>query len=182
MKKIILSLFSLIFLLGAILKPEAIFASNGHIEKQSKHLEYYWSGNDQDLYLNIDLFPGLVFGEKYHTINRENDQECEVFCKPIEGQVVLSSEGHQLQEISIIVQVMNTNNPNEVNFKITIKSFYEGVNKEGQEISVKRQWTREGRLNNPSLDVTQTPEFFTINDEGNKGVVNFKTLLPYKKK
>ncbi len=145
------------------------------------YLTYSWNGNEEDLYLNIKIENRLEFSDQYTTIKTKNGQGigCEIVCKPVLGSPILSSEGHELQEIKFTVILNNIHNPNQVFSTITKKTFYKGVNEKGQPVSKTSESKKESTLNNPAIDFTQRPVFSTINDSSNEGVISFKNSFPY---
>ncbi len=139
-----------------------------------KHVTFYWDGNEEELYFNIDLSTELEFPSKYNQVTFTNGQGCEFICKPLQNTTILSSDGNKLEEIIVSINITNQNNPNKIDYTAVFKSLYKG-NKTSSIITD----TYEGVLKNPSVDLTQEPVFF-LNDDGlKKGVVSFKNAFPY---
>lgn len=144
-----------------------------------KHLTYFWDGDEEELYLNINLANGLEFLNEYTTLKTKNGQGCEIVCKPNLAGTVFSSKGHELQEIIFAVVLSNIDNPNKVSYKITTKSFYKGTNEEGHLVSITSESVDTCVLKNPAIDLNQRPVFFTCDNSLNEGVISFMNSFPY---
>jgi hypothetical protein len=179
MKKFFIALFALLILFGGLhstfLFADATQYDMGHLN----HFDYFWSGDDEDLCFNINLAKGLQFNKRYYVIEMNNGQGCELTFYPLEGSSVLSSKGYFLQKASLIVEVKNGDEPNQVLFRIISKSSYSGMDEEGKYVTVTDQFMRKGSVKNPSLDLTHNPSFFTINEALNQGMISFKNSFPY---
>lgn len=179
MNKILLTLFLLIAATGSVLKPETVFSATSYDINDMNSLEYFWSGDDEELYLNINLSEGLQFSGTYQTIAMTQGQGCEVTFSPIEGTQIFSDDGDLLQNLTLIVELLNQENPNEVYYSVIWQYNYQGINEKGVEVTGKKQFKREGVLVNPAVDLSQDPIFFLIRDELNHGVISFKNSFPY---
>jgi len=151
----------------------ATFFGCAHATEETEHLSYYWSGDEDDLDLYIKLQDGLEFLDEYTTTNYYNGACCELVIKPIPGVVVLSEEGVELTKIKFKVIVLNTDNPHRVICKIFINNCYNGIfSYKTKEIST------EIVLHTPSIDTTEQPVFYLLEDSFNERVVTFKNLFP----
>ncbi len=179
MQRLFHTLFLIIASICCTLNSERVFAAE--LNKNSPNLfESHWSGDEEELYLNINISNELQFEGTYTTMKMKNGQGCEIAFTPLEGHNIISPKGHQLQKITLLAEVYNNpNNLNEVNFKITSKSFYKGTDNTGKAISVTEQLSRSGILKNPAIDLTQAPVFFTLAEELNTGVISFKNAFLY---
>lgn len=167
----------------ALLLAFSVFLGSNQLlaSEIEQHLTYFWSGNEEDLYLNINLSNEIEFPGNYTTFKTKNGQGqgCEIICKPAQIGTVFSSKGHELNEIKLTVILNNVDNPNKVAYTTITKSSYKGVNEEGLLVSTTSESKREGILNNPAIDLTQNPVFFPINDGLHEGVISFKNSFPY---
>jgi hypothetical protein len=147
----------------------------------AKHVTYTWSGNEEDLYLNINLSKDLAFEYEFTTTTTKNGkgQGCEVVCKPVQEGVIFSEKGYELQEIQFTVLVNNIENPNKVPYTTITKSSYKGVNEDGNLVSTTLEYKSQGVLNNPAVDLSEDPVFFIVNDNLREGVVSFRNSFPY---
>lgn len=143
-------------------------------------LTYFWDARENELYLNIDLINGLEFAENYRTMQLQNGlgQACEITASPILRGTLFSSEGYQLEEIKLTVLVLNNiENPNQLSFIITTKTFYKGMDEKGKLVSRTSESRTHMALTYQPIDLIQEPEFFTIEGTLNKGIISFKSLL-----
>lgn len=160
----------------------ALFGSNQLAASDlTKQLTYSWSGNEEDLYLDITLSKELEFADSYTIFNTKNGQGqgCRIVCKPMQGITISSSEGYELQEIRFTVILNNVSNPNRVAYTTITSGSYEGINEKGLLVTTTSESKREGLLNNPAIDLSEEPSFFTISDELHEGVIFFKNSFPY---
>ncbi len=168
------------YFVALFLTISACFGSNQLVASEiAQYLTYFWSGNEEDLYLNIDLVNELEFSNNYSVMKTKNGQGCEVVCKPIFDSAILSSEGYELQEIKFTVMLNNIDNPNKVSSTIITETSYKGVNDKGLLLSTISESKKESVINNPAIDLTQEPDFFIISDNPNEGVISFKNSFPY---
>ena len=147
----------------------------------NEHITYTWSGNEEELYLNINLSQDLPFGYEFTTMITKNGkgQGCEVVCNPVQEGVIFSEKGYELQEIQFTVLVNNIENPNKVAYTTITKSSYKGVNEKGNLVSTTLESKSEGVLNNPAVDLSEDPVFFIVNNNLREGVVSFRNSFPY---
>ena len=151
----------------------AIFFGCVNAAEETEHLSFYWSGDEDDLDLYVTIKDGLEIPDEYTTTNFHNGAGCEIFFKPIPGVVVLSTDGDELKYVNLKVQLFNTDKPNRVTCKILITNCYKGLSThKTTEISV------EVLLHTPSIDATQSAEFYYVEDSLNERVISFKNLFP----
>jgi|GEM_PF-2093360 len=168
--------FTLLFLTFSALLGSTLSAlEDDNIEE---YLTYFWSGNEENLYLNINLSKELEFADNYFTLTTEDErgQGCEVICKPILKGTVFSSEGYELQKIKFTVMLNNLDNPNTVSSTMLTKIFYKELKEKRRRASTTSESQSETILYHPAIDLTQEPLFFTISEEGYEGVISFKNL------
>jgi hypothetical protein len=179
MKKLLPTLFALLSLCISV-EPISLCADSIQYDMNYlNHLNYFWSGDEEHLYFNINLANDLQFKACYYTMSIENGQCCEITFYPLEGISILSSEGYSLQKICMIVEVKNGYEPNVVMYRVILKSSYLNENEEGNHTEFTQQFVRKGTVKNPIIDLTQDPLFFTINDKLNHGIISFKNSFPY---
>lgn len=168
--KVLLVLSSLFFGLNHLV------ASTANDNKQ--YLTHFWGGDDEEVYLAINLSEELEFSDTYSTFEIENGQGCEITCKPIQANSIFSSDGHELKEIKLNILLKNTDRPDEVAFTRIIKTSYKDIiNQDGGRVSKSSQSKREGVLENPPIDLTEDP-FFVVNpDDLHEGMIVFKNAL-----
>ncbi len=164
------------YLVALFLTVSAFFGSNYLIAAEVANLTYFWTGDEVELDLNINLSKELEFADTYRIMKTQDGQglACEVICKPISGSSVFSSEGYELQEIEFTVIVHNVDDPNEVAYATITKSSFKGVNEKGLLVSQTSKSQRSGVLNTHAIDLNQEPVFFTIDEGGHEGVISFK--------
>lgn len=169
------------YFIALLLAFSAFLGSNRLLAAEIEHLTYSWSGNEEELYLNISLLDEVELPGNYTTFKTKNGQGqgCEIICKPAQEGTVFSSKGQKLNEIKLTVVLNNVDNPNKVAYTTITKSSYVGINEKGLLVSTTSESKREGVLNNPAIDLTQDPVFFTINDGLHEGVISFKNSFPY---
>ena len=147
----------------------------------AKHVTYTWSGNEEDLYLNINLSQDLAFEYEFTIMTTKNGkgQGCEVVCNPVQEGVIFSEKGYELQEIQFTVMLNNIENPNKVAYTTITKSSYKGIDDKGHLVSTTSESKSEGVLNNPAVDLSEEPVFFIVNEDLREGVVSFRNSFPY---
>lgn len=158
----------------------AFFGSSPLASEFGKYLMYSWSGDEEYLYLDINLSNELEFPDTYTTMRTKNGRglECEIVCKPMPGSIVVSSKGNEIKEIKLTVVLNNTYDHSKVDCKIIEKFSYERVNDKGHLLSSITEFKTECMLYNPSIDLTQNP-VFSITDGLNEGTISFKNSFPY---
>lgn len=138
--------------------------------------DYYWDGNDANLYFNINLSSQLQFDDTYRIFNINDGACCELACRPVDGEEILSSEGYQLNKLKVRVKVTNMDDLIHVNCEMRSIATYKGLNDEGNLVTVTETHTMIGTIENSPLDASQEPSFYTIDDLVRQGVVQFKNL------
>ena len=143
------------------------------------YLNSQWTGNKENLYLNITLSEDMEFPRNYRTLKVNNGLGCEIICKPTEENSVFLTEGEKLNEIKLIVVLNNMESPKEVAYTMIVQSSYEKVNEEGILVSSTFYSKKTGVIANPAINLNQAPRFFIIEDNWHQGVISFKNSFPY---
>lgn len=166
MKYVLMAIFLLVSFFSYAGKAN-LPASFVEVEDIDQVLDTTWTGNVEDLYLNLFLAQGLMFEDTYYTYPLENGWGCGVVCKPLEGYNFFSN-GSPLQEITIEAEVTNTDDPNRVRYAIISHLNF---------LEKKSRTTITGYLNSPSIATFQEPCFITFDD---CSAISFKNLFPPK--
>lgn len=137
------------------------------------HLTHYWSAYENELHMNVSLTEEMIFSESYKRIHLKDGFCCEIVCKPQDHVTLLSEEGFQLQEIRFSVELKNADTLDQVICTVVRKSFYNGVNSNGKNISRIAEYTEEMTLYTTPIDLTQPPRFYIINNNWHEGFISF---------
>ncbi len=175
MKKSIVFLCAMMLALSALVCPQLKQASTSIQSLEKEYFDLSWEGDDEDLWLAITSSE-LQFDDGYKTYANQNSLGCEITCRPLDGQPVFSAEGHELQEVTINVQVKNTSNSNEVVYTQIFKWSFRSVSEEGIVKKVTDTFKREGTIATGWIDLNQRPRFVDTEDEG-RHVIVFRNLV-----
>lgn len=181
MKKILLAILMLLTTFSRAVEPDLEVREPGiHVIKSTdKIFNYFWTGNEEKLDLNLDLIDGLEFGGTYFYKFLKDGLYCQLTCKPVPGYQFMSPEGYQLIEMTFETEFYNTADQNQVAFLIQAKAKYEGMDSDKQQIITAFETRRiQGTVETSSIDLNQKPEFLMIIDQSNKGIISLKNLLP----
>ena len=145
-----------------------------------EHVTYTCTGTDDELYFNITLAKGLEFSDcAFLQSDDGKGQGCEVVCVPSKPGSFSLADGYQIQEIRFTVCLKNGDNPNQVATTTTTENVYSKTVDKCHYVTKTVNSSQKFSLKNPAIDLTQEPDFFPANDEGNKGVIVFKNSFPY---
>lgn len=142
---------------------------------QELEFDWTWIGNENELFLKIDLNEGLYFDSLYTIHSNEMGQTCEITCKPLEDRSFQTTEGYQLKNIHVAVTVENTACAREVFYKIKANTSYCTLDDKRQTYIV--DYLYEDFLLNPTIDVIEEPLFYSFLEKEDSGVIRFTNLF-----
>lgn len=151
------------------------YTLNAYSSPADTCLEYLWTGNDDELFLNINVTEPLDFAEYYSVWSNSIGQGCEIYLLPKNRDGVLLSDGTQIRQITLNVDVFESEDPTVVDY--IIESLTELTLADGT-----TEWHRstyESSLRNPAIDLDVDPTFFIYVDAPGEGVIAFQNLFPY---
>jgi hypothetical protein len=173
MKKFVILFFICISFLTSVEGFSAIPQGEDPMED---FYNFAWTGSEKEIYLHINISEGLTFEDGYYSRSLAKGQWNQVTCVPVEGYCLVAPNGNELKKMTFDIFVMNTENPNELSFKIKTKCMSQHINDQGLIQLGIHTHIDEGFLDAMTLDASTEPEFVTFTDVKNLGVVVFKTL------
>lgn len=138
-----------------------------------------WTGDEDYLYLNIDLNPNLEFPQKYATTVYKDGLGCELKTS-LNKDNNLTFRGKKVTAYELKVDLINGKDNKSVFCDLihVIQTTHEENN---QTLTSTFKITESTRIKNPSLDLGERPEFVTADDDDQYGRIIFQNSFPYSK-
>lgn len=132
-----------------------------------------FTGDEDYLYLNLDLNPQLAFPKKYNSTMYRNGLGCDLKINcPKESALFFNNEKIIGYELKVIVANNTSKDAVFCNFIHTVKT----VDEKSEIIYTVSE---SNKIKNPSLDLDIRPEFFFSPEHHCYGKIVFKNSFPY---
>jgi hypothetical protein len=181
MKKLI-TIFCAILSFESLTSFGSLHASSSYSSEEenlSMFIEHEWTGDEDYLYLNLDLNPSLIVPERYTTTLYKDAVGCNLKID-LSTDCELEYKGQQVSYYELKVILSNGNDKKSIFFDVT--HIIHTAEVDGSKIKTNTySIVKSGRVKNPSIDLTVRPEFLTAEDNDNYGRIIFKNAFPYSK-
>lgn len=138
-----------------------------------------WTGDEDYLFLNIDLNSHLKFPQKYTTTVFKNGLGCQLKTS-INKDSDLTFRGKKVTAYELKVDLLNGKDEKTV-FCDLIHVIQTTHEENDKTLTSTFTITESTRIKNPSLDLGERPEFITADDDEQYGRIIFKNSFPYSK-
>jgi hypothetical protein len=181
MKKLI-TIFCVIASLNSFTSFDNIYAAQASFnyeETPSIFIDHEWTGDEDYLYLNLDLNPSLIFPDKYTTTSFKDGLGCQLKID-LSKNCALEYKGHKVSSYELNIELSNGSDNKSV--FCDMKHMIQTTTVEGDQVTTNTySIVKSTRIKNPSLDLSTRPEFITAEDNDNYGRIIFKNAFPYSK-
>lgn len=139
--------------------------------------DWYWMGNENELYLRIDIEKGLEFENLYTVQSSEKGQTCELTCKPLDAYSLITAEGYELKQVRIVVTLENTDCVRELFYQIKASHIFWKEDEANKRATIIGEYEHQDLLLNPTIDVILDPLFYSFIENATSGVIRFTNLF-----
>lgn len=138
-----------------------------------------WTGDEDYLYLNIDLNANLEFPQKYTTTVYKDGLGCQLKTS-LNKDSNLTFRGKNVTAYELKVDLINGKDNKSV-FCDLIHVIQTTHEENDKTLTSTFTITESTRIKNPCLDLSERPEFITADDDDQYGRIIFKNSFPYSK-
>jgi hypothetical protein len=180
MKRFPYSLFLLSAAFLAALSPKiAHTEAPPHFIEEDDIVQTLWNGNDDFLYLDIFIPPQCEFADSHEILPRQNGYSCKLSYLVTEDSLAYASSGGLIQDVSIEVQIDNTNTPQLNLAHVTKVTHSRSIDADEILIYRSEECSYTNSIRNPSISLSDRPYFLTFTNEPNIVRVVFTNSFPY---